>query len=137
MTLKTMMKIIRKTLSHACFALTCLLLSANTAAADKNIDSAIAVASGWALYAEQWEMGRSGERIVQMPVLQTLMHAWIKRYDQDGSVYLELRYPGGEEGEIWVQELADWLVAMGVPARSISMIPGSGADDRILLALQP
>ena len=48
---------------------------------------------------------------------------------------IELRYPGGEEGEIWVQDVIDWLVALGVPSSSMQTLPGSGTNDTIYLVL--
>ena len=48
---------------------------------------------------------------------------------------IELRYPGGEEGEFWVQQLADWLVSLGIPSDRLVAIPGSGAGDSIKFAL--
>ncbi len=101
---------------------------AATASADEPL-------SGWFLSAEQWEVSRSGDRILQIPVLKTIMNNWIQGYENEHDLFIELRYPGGEEGELWVQELADWLVALGVPSQTILMVPGSGADDMIKLAL--
>jgi hypothetical protein len=50
---------------------------------------------------------------------------------------IEIRYPGGEEGELWVRELMDWLIALGIPSDAMNQIPGSGAEDRISLVLIP
>ena len=91
---------------------------------------------GWVLGAEQWEIDRNGNSIVRLPVLNTAVRQWIKRYNRQPQVVLTLRYPGGEEGEFWVQELADWLVSLGIPSSHIVMVPGSGADDKIILALE-
>ena len=66
-----------------------------------------------------------------MPVLHQLVNDWL----QDKQLKIELRYPGGEEGEFWVQELTDWLVALGIPSERMITIPGSGTDDRIKFAL--
>lgn len=91
--------------------------------------------SVWVLPAEQWEAGRSGNQILQMPVLKSLMQNWIQQYDANNLLPIELRYPGGEEGELWVQELADWLVSMGLPSKNIVMVPGSGTANKIKLTL--
>jgi hypothetical protein len=85
----------------------------------------------WELRAEQWELARSGESILMLPVLHQLINTWLSQR----RMKIELRYPGGEEGEFWVQELTDWLVALGIPSNHIVSIPGSGADDRIKFAL--
>jgi len=91
--------------------------------------------SAWVLPAEQWEAGQDGNHILQIPVLKSLMQNWIQQYDANNVLRIELQYPGGEEGELWVQELADWLVSMGLPSKHIFMVPGSGTVDKIKLTL--
>lgn len=79
------------------------------------------------LRAEQWEAARAGERLLALPALQQLVNTWASRPRQK----IELRYPGGEEGELWVEELMDWLVSLGVAAKYMSAVPGSGEADVI------
>ena len=81
----------------------------------------------WQLHAEQWELARSGETILSLPVLNQVIKAWLS----DKQKMIEIRYPGGEDGELWVQELTDWLVSLGIPSKTIVTTPGSGADDVI------
>ncbi len=83
------------------------------------------------LYAEQWELARSGESLLSSPALKKVISSWL----QDKDKVIEIRYPGGEEGELWVQELMDWLVSLGIPSDQMSALPGSGADDVIKFAL--
>lgn len=85
----------------------------------------------WKLNAEQWELARSGESILSLPVLSQLINTWLL----DKHRKIEVRYPGGEEGEFWVHELTDWLVSLGIPSNHVVIIPGSGADDMIKFAL--
>ena len=86
---------------------------------------------GWKLYAEQWELTRSGESLLSLPVLKKVTAVWL----QDKDKIIEVQYPGGEEGEFWVQELMDWLVSLGVPSSQMVAVPGSGADDVIKFSL--
>ena len=79
------------------------------------------------LHAEQWEMARSGDSLLMLPVLNKVVTAWL----DDRHKVIEIQYPGGEEGEFWVQELTDWLVSLGIPSRSMITTPGSGSDDKI------
>jgi len=85
----------------------------------------------YALYAEQWEISRSGESILSIPVLNQIINAWLG----DRQKKIEIQYPGGEEGEFWVQELTDWLVSLGIPSEHMVIAPGSGADDVINFTL--
>ncbi len=97
--------------------------------------AAINQPSEWLLSSEQWELNRTGNSIIRMPVLNQVVNNWIKRFEIEPNVKIELQYPGGEDGEVWVQELADWLVSLGIPSSSIQMMPGSGSDDMIKLSL--
>lgn len=81
----------------------------------------------WKLHAEQWELARSGETILSLPVLNQVVRAWLAEKQK----MIEIRYPGGEDGELWVQQLTDWLVSLGIPSKYLVTTPGSGADDVI------
>lgn len=81
------------------------------------------------LLAEQWEVSRSGEALINVPVINKVIKQWSLKPDQK----IELHYPGGEEGELWVGELHDWLVSLGIPSNNISIVPGSGVEDVIRL----
>jgi hypothetical protein len=81
------------------------------------------------LYAEQWELSRNGERLLGIEGLATVVTEW----SSDENQQIELQYPGGEEGEIWVSQLTDWLVALGVPSINLVAVPGSGQGDVIRL----
>ena len=85
----------------------------------------------WELYAEQWELARSGDSILSLPSLNNLVNSWL----EDKSKNIEIQYPGGEEGEFWVQELTDWLVSLGIPSNKMFLLVGSGADDMIKFQL--
>jgi hypothetical protein len=79
------------------------------------------------LHAEQWELARTGETILSIPVLKKVVGAWLA----DREKIIEIQYPGGEDGDFWVQELTDWLVSLGIPSDNMFTTPGSGADDVI------
>jgi len=83
------------------------------------------------LKAEQWDMPRHGESLIKQPELGKIVHYWKDHPDQ----VIEIRYPGGEEGEVWVRELMDWLVALGIPSSAMMQLPGSGAEDLINLVI--
>lgn len=83
------------------------------------------------LRSETWDMSRHGEVMLKMPELSKITKAWMLNPQQ----VIELRYPGGEEGELWVEELKDWLVSLGVPSSAVRISPGSMAEDIINLEL--
>jgi hypothetical protein len=80
-------------------------------------------------HAEQWELSRSGERLLGIDGIANVVNGW----SIDTRQQIELQYPGGEEGELWVYQLMDWLVALGIPSASLVPVPGSGEGDLIRL----
>ena len=81
------------------------------------------------LHAEQWELARNGERLLGIGGIAEVVSEW----SSDKRQKIELQYPGGEEGELWVSQLTDWLVALGIPSMSLVAVPGSGKADIIRL----
>lgn len=104
-----------------CLILLCGLISINVFANEISVE----------LRAETWDMPRHGEILLKDPALATIVKQWLKNQQQK----IELRYPGGEEGELWVEELSDWLVSLGIPGNSILISPGSDAQDVINIVL--
>jgi len=80
---------------------------------------------------EQWEVSRHGEKLLKLAELTDLLRLWTENTQK----ILEIHYPGGEEGDLWSQELMDWLIALGVPSASMHAIPGSGNEDIIKIVL--
>lgn len=91
--------------------------------------SAVAAAVETELHAEQWELARNGERLLGIGGIAEVVSEW----SSDKRQKIELQYPGGEEGELWVSQLTDWLVALGIPSTSLVAVPGSGKEDIIRL----
>ena len=86
-----------------------------------------AAPAAFELHAGQWESISSSNQLLEIEGLRNIVTAW--SMEQDG--YIELQYPGGEEGELWVYQLMDRLVALGVPSANIVSVPGSGTGDVI------
>lgn len=91
--------------------------------------AAIAAPIETELHAEQWELSRNGERLLAIDGLADVVNGW----SADNRQQIELQYPGGEEGELWVFQLMDWLVALGIPSAKLVAVPGSGQGDVIRL----
>lgn len=83
----------------------------------------------YALDASLWARPRSGEAVAGLAPVREAVQELLGR---PGS-RLAIRYPGGEEGGLWAQELRDWLVALGVEPELLLMQPGLGRDDLIEL----
>ncbi len=78
---------------------------------------------------EAWSVPRRAETLIAMPALSGAVRAL---RDAPGS-RLILRYPGGDAGTLWVNELESWLVALGVPRERLEKTPGSPDPQRIEL----
>jgi hypothetical protein len=83
------------------------------------------------LHAEQWELARNGEQLLQIPVLNKVVNTWLLKE----GYRIELRYPGGEEGELWIDELMDWLISLGIPSKYLVAVRGSGEADIIIFKI--
>ncbi|WP_132971413.1 hypothetical protein [Thiogranum longum] len=85
----------------------------------------------WLLGADEWARPRDGAVMVQMPPLPDVVEAWKGKPD----LHLVIRYPGGEEGLLWANELRSWLVALGIPSGQQELVAGSSQPDQIELEL--
>jgi hypothetical protein len=89
----------------------------------------VSAAEVWTLAAADWARPRYGEWLASHPPLV----AAIEALQQSPHSVLQLRYPGGDEGALWVGELQAWLVALGLESERIEALPGSSAGDAIQL----
>ncbi len=80
---------------------------------------------------EEWSLPRSGEAITQFPAVRSAVRAM----EESPGSQLQLRYPGGEEGSLWAQELSDWLISLGIEADAIHSVPGSPFNDQLEIIL--
>ena len=85
----------------------------------------------WMLTEEQWDLVKQGEQLLTMPMMQQVVVAWSLQQGQA----IELRYPGGEEGELWVEELKDWLISLAIPSKYLFSVAGSGKADVIIIKI--
>lgn len=91
-----------------------------------------AIGETWDITASEWARPRHGDWLVQQPSLV----AAIQKLQQSPDAVLEIRYPGGDEGVLWAEELQAWLVALGVASDRIERVPGSGAADRVQIHIK-
>ena len=85
----------------------------------------------WKLTEEQWDLVKQGDQLLKMPVMRQMVDAWGQQQGQG----IELRYPGGEEGELWVEELMDRLISLAIPSKYLSAVAGSGEADVIIIKI--
>lgn len=86
----------------------------------------------WEITASEWARPRHGDWLVHQPALA----AAIEQFQHTSTSRLEIRYPGGDEGVLWAEELQAWMVALGVASDRIERVPGSGAADRVQIRVK-
>ena len=60
----------------------------------------------------------------------------VRRLFDSRNGHILVRYPGGEEGVLWAEELRGWLVALGVTSTQIKVVPGTSRPDVVELELR-
>ena len=88
--------------------------------------------------ADDWARPRSGESLVQMPVLKRTVRDYLNRkgsQNDAGGQRILIRHPRGEDGDLWAEELRGWLVALGIPSADIAVSPESTRINTIELAV--
>jgi len=85
------------------------------------------------LSAELWARPRSGASVAAMAAVRESVQDLLSA--PAGST-LVIRYPGGEEGSLWAEELHVWLISLGVDAELMDLRPGSSEPDQIELYIE-
>jgi len=94
---------------------------------------AVAETRTFTIDAELWSAPRTGAALVRMEPLREAVTELMRR----PGGHIVVRYPGGEAGQLWAQELRAWLVALGVASSRIELLPGGVADDAVELQIVP
>lgn len=82
--------------------------------------------------AEEWARPRHGEWLAQHASLRDA----IRRLNSQSDAILHLRYPGGDEGVLWAEELQVWLVSLGLESSRIELLPGDAEAKAIELIVE-
>ncbi len=85
---------------------------------------ALAVPPPAVLDADFWATPRQGEAVVARQGLAAVVRALA----QEPSARLVVRHAEGEWGELWGQEMAAWLVALGVASSRIEVVPSATVE---------
>ena len=88
-----------------------------------------AAAETLSLAAADWAPPRRAEALAAYPPLGDFLRA-LDRRDAD---VLRIRHAGGELDSRFAEQLRDALVALGVPAARIRLVPAAADADRLIL----
>lgn len=81
------------------------------------------------LHANEWLVPKKTSVLLAMPAIKKSM---INMQKNSNSI-LMLKYPGGDEGTLWANELRSWLVTLGLSSQRINMVQGSANSTTIEL----
>ena len=81
---------------------------------------------------DDWPQRRSAHAVLELDPVRAVLSVFSEEEGQNVIV----RYPGGDGGNAWALEFQEWLVALGVPSRFITLEPGSGGADRLLILIE-
>ena len=104
--------------------LCCLLWAALTPAWGAQEHTEILSRSAWPAYA-------NGASVLALPQVRAI----VEKFEEHARLSVEIRYPGGDAGRLWAEAVLSWLVAFGIPRQYLTLQPGAGAADRLVLAL--
>lgn len=85
------------------------------------------------LHANEWLVPKKATTLLAMPAIKNSMN----KLKGDLQTRLKIKYPGGDEGTLWVNELRSWLVALGLSSKRIELEPGSAISTTIELEVIP
>lgn len=83
------------------------------------------------LHADEWLLPKQAATILALPAISKSM----EQLQKDASSSLLLKYPGGDEGNLWVNELRSWLITLGLSSKRIELIQGSANSTAIELEI--
>lgn len=94
------------------------------------LTSSLALANTVRIYtlsADAWARPRSGAMVAGLEPIRLAVSYW----ESSDNAAILLSYPGEDSGELWVAELRDWLISLGVPSDYILLSPGLQVEDEI------
>ncbi len=80
---------------------------------------------------DEWPQTQTSLNVIELTQIQEIL----KNFNESNMDMIEIRFPGGTEGRLWAESVAEWLTAFGVPGDHLKLIPGSGAADRVVLEI--
>ena len=81
------------------------------------------------LHQNEWSVPKQTKTLLAMPAISNSM----TKLQNDLESTLMVKYPGGDEGTLWANELRSWLIALGLSSSRIELIPGSAISTTIEL----
>ena len=81
---------------------------------------------------QDWPERRNARGVLKLDSVRAVLSV----FSEEGGQNVIIRHPGGDGGNAWAFEFREWLVAFGVPTHFITLEPGSGGADRLLILIE-
>jgi len=81
---------------------------------------------------QDWPQRRNAHVVLELDPVRAVLSV----FSEEGGQNVIVRHPGGDGGNAWALEFREWLVAFGVPSYFITLEPGSGGADRLLILVE-
>lgn len=88
------------------------------------------------LSVDEWDRPHDDKTVISLQPLPQLVKHWTEAKQANADTVIEVRYPGGEMGELLAKRLYDWLVVLGIPSSEIILSPGSASVTQLELVVQ-
>lgn len=76
-----------------------------------------------------WPRSPTGDAVLRLPAVRNTLST----FKENGRIHIVIRYPGGDAGKQWADELRGWLVSFGVPLQYLELAPGAGGAARLVV----
>lgn len=95
--------------------------------------AALADSDSFSISADQWALPRSGAALLHLAPFSAAVQDWVAH----PGARIVIVHAGSDQGNLWVGELSDWLVALGVPAEQIDRrVSADQGEDSITLLVE-
>ena len=110
-----------------------ILLAAGLALLSGAGPEALAGSDTFSISADQWALPRSGAALLKLAPLRAAVQDWIAH----PGARIVVVHAGSDVGNLWAGELADWLVALGVPSDHVQkQVSADQGEDSITLKVE-
>lgn len=90
-------------------------------------------AAGYTITPDMWMQPRSGAVMLEMPPVHAAVRDWMRH----PGATLVILHSGDDMGSLWASEVADWLVALGIPTSDIRQQVSGQDENAVTLEVTP
>lgn len=85
---------------------------------------------------EQWSRVRGADEFMAIPGLKELVGMLDQSSNDSKQTVLEIRYAGGEDGQLWARQVRNRLVGLGIESNRIELVQGVSSANQLEISLE-